>query len=428
MSDWLVVGLEGRLFWTTKETKIQFRGRELLLRPPTDSFEADIVTTYSPPGTHDEALVIVRQFLSSLAWVRGGTVREIGTTGGSHPIHIGKASAHTGQGLQSALVDFEVRLDYLPDPTDPRTRLALAFYREALGLNNLSYKFLGFFKIINVLHKNGSSQVSWINQVIDSLYDHTAKERIEQLKTTEINVGQYLYQSGRCAVAHAFAEPLVDPENPEDSKRLQRDLPVVKALAQYVIEKEFGVKSEQTIWREHLYQLEGFRGALGQEILGRIKKEENVEVQEIPALPRLSLMVRGLEHLNIFKGVDAEIIGISEGCLFVDCHSTDKLAHCRLCLNLKEELLEFDPIEGMGILDDGTSRSAKYGADRARIKKQLCLNGVLEVWNAETDMLFGRTDPFMFTNIDISASVQNLDREIGLYEQMAKDREGQTSQ
>lgn len=77
MSQWLVVGLEGRLFWTTKETKIKFRGRELLLRPPTDRFEADIVTTYFPPGTHDEALIIVRQFLSSLAWVRDGTVRKM---------------------------------------------------------------------------------------------------------------------------------------------------------------------------------------------------------------------------------------------------------------------------------------------------------------------------------------------------------------
>ena len=53
------------------------------------------------------------------------------------------------------LISPRLELDYLPDPEDPRARLALALYREALGLNNDAYQYLGFFKILDILHAKG---------------------------------------------------------------------------------------------------------------------------------------------------------------------------------------------------------------------------------------------------------------------------------
>ena len=50
-----------------------------------------------------------------------------------------------------------------------------------------------------------------------------------------------LYESGRCAVAHAFADPLVDPDDLADLRRLSADLDVVRALAEYLIEHELHV-------------------------------------------------------------------------------------------------------------------------------------------------------------------------------------------
>lgn len=50
MSQWLVVGLDRRSFWPTKETKILFRGRDLLLRPATDKFEAQSEDRYHALG------------------------------------------------------------------------------------------------------------------------------------------------------------------------------------------------------------------------------------------------------------------------------------------------------------------------------------------------------------------------------------------
>jgi hypothetical protein len=51
----------------------------------------------------------------------------------------------------------------------------------------------------------------------------------------------------------------VDPDDPQDTERLARDLPLMKAVAEYAIEHELGVRSMRTIWREHLYELAGFR-------------------------------------------------------------------------------------------------------------------------------------------------------------------------
>jgi len=73
------------------------------------------------------------------------------------------------------------------------------------------------------------------------LNDIPAQERLTTLQNVEPDVAQYLYESGRCAVAHAFADPLVDPDDLTDLRRLSADLDVVRALAEYLIEHELHV-------------------------------------------------------------------------------------------------------------------------------------------------------------------------------------------
>jgi len=50
------------------------------------------------------------------------------------------------------MINPKFRIDYLPEHTNPKGQLCLALYREALNLNSKPFQFLGFFKIINVLH------------------------------------------------------------------------------------------------------------------------------------------------------------------------------------------------------------------------------------------------------------------------------------
>ena len=177
-----------------------------------------------------------------------------------------------------------------------------------------------------------------------------------------------------------------------------------------------------TIWSEHLYQLSGFHTLIGPEIVSKLKEKAEVSSSIIPKLPNLSIRLRDQLHLSAFENLMPEIIAGQEGCLIVDCHSNDNLVLFRLSLNFAEERLEFDAIKGVHIADDGTATSPQYAADHGHLMKGLCLNGQLEVWDASQETILGRTDPFIPVNIDTRATVENLDRQIEKFEQLAKER------
>jgi hypothetical protein len=75
---------------------------------------------------------------------------------------------------------------------------------------------------------------------LPQIKDDLARERIEDLENREENVPQYLYVSGRCAVAHAYTTPIVDPDNIQDLQRLSHDRDIIKAIAEFLIETDLG--------------------------------------------------------------------------------------------------------------------------------------------------------------------------------------------
>jgi hypothetical protein len=130
--------------------------------------------------------------------------------------------------------------------SDPKVRIALALYREAGSVRGTPYEFLGYFKVINTRYSSGREQIAWINQTLPSLEDNDAKKRVAELSVTEKDIGQCLYDSGRCAVAHAFKDPVVDPDDPNDVYRLGADMPVARALAEHLIEYEYRINWESS--------------------------------------------------------------------------------------------------------------------------------------------------------------------------------------
>ena len=79
-----------------------------------------------------------------------------------------------------------------------------------------------------------------------SLTNEECIERIKLIEKSQGDPADYLYKSGRCAVAHAFADPIVDPDDVSDLHRLSEDLWLMQNLTAYLIEKSFGIK--QSIW------------------------------------------------------------------------------------------------------------------------------------------------------------------------------------
>jgi|Wag4MinimDraft_17_1082658.scaffolds.fasta_scaffold00192_3 hypothetical protein len=122
-------------------------------------------------------------------------------------------------------------------------KLALGIYKEGISSNSIFYKFLSFFKIINIKNGTGSDQKEWINNNIKKLKN--SKTKVKKLKNNEIsNIGKHLYESGRCAIAHANTQPVVDANKFQDIQRISSDTFIIKELAEIFIKEELNVKDK----------------------------------------------------------------------------------------------------------------------------------------------------------------------------------------
>ncbi len=234
MKWWMIVTVENSALWPTEETTVDFMGNELILRPPTDKDAADVRMHYEHPEDRLHAFETILRFLSALSWSKRCPARARLRIECTAPMRGGK-------GINSPIICQGFAPANLKTPYDSKARLATAIYREAKSVRNTLYEFLSYFKIINIVYRNGSLQKNWINNTISHLSDRKALDRIDQLRSAESDIGAYLYESGRCAVAHAGVDPVVDPDNPNEFLRLSADMPVAQALAEYLMVNELGL-------------------------------------------------------------------------------------------------------------------------------------------------------------------------------------------
>lgn len=71
--------------------------------------------------------------------------------------------------------------------------------------------------------------------------DVQARERIAKHTADGIDLARYLYKGCRCAVAHASLKKGLSPDDVGSRKLLSGALPIIRALAEYAIEYEFGI-------------------------------------------------------------------------------------------------------------------------------------------------------------------------------------------
>jgi len=87
--------------------------------------------------------------------------------------------------------------------------------------------------------------MSWINNNIHKIGNDHIINTINKLKKNGVmDLGELLYISGRCAIAHASlqsGEPIADPDSHDDQIRIARDLPIAKALAGIFIREELNI-------------------------------------------------------------------------------------------------------------------------------------------------------------------------------------------
>jgi len=421
MGRWAVVGVQSLVPWPKADTELSFRGSTLILRPETPDWAASVAFEHPGSMRTEDAFKLIRNFLSSVSWANHAPIREVGALSGSGPFLVGKGP-RTG-----TVVTDRFRQDYIPEPPDERSRLALALYREALSLESIPYKYLTFFKIINVLYPTGAQQRAWLTAHLPLVRNSKALERIRELTLQVTDPAAYMYESGRCAIAHAYNQPLIDPDDMEDNRRLSMDLPVLEELAEYLIETELGVKSSHTVWREHLYQLEGFRDLLGEDLIARLKRREPITTAEIPALPGLTICVRDKPTLPSFTDLSASVIGVDDGTIWLACDTRDGSLKVVLGLAVADEYLVFDPEQHVAVRGERNLNALKARRDHMTLFADLLRNGQLAIVDAASGKQLGRTDAYVGMNIDVSRTLRSLDETMSALDREIAQLSGQTT-
>ena len=242
MDRWLNVGVKGGAAWPTEETSIEFGGYTLVLKPATRDTDQSVHISLRVIS-EVEALTLINRFLSILSWCDNQPMENrYGWSGNPVPISVPREVRLVGT---SIAFPFNRRLEQ-----NEKARLALALFREGRTVNSTPFEFLSYFKILNIFWQdkwgtiNGKRQnpiIEGIRKMLPLLRSHLAVSRVRTLGKTETDVSQYLYESGRCAVAHAYADPIIDPDDVSDLRRLSEDLYIVKEIAGYLIEEELKV-------------------------------------------------------------------------------------------------------------------------------------------------------------------------------------------
>ena len=248
---WLTAGVASSIPWPSFDVCVKYAGDEYFLRGSERDGKP------SPPGITiacngdsgaDEAIAKILRFTSILSWFESGYVDVSGYVYGSHPILYGGRTVYSSMGIVGTK---SFNCNHMPIVEDDNVRKALAFWREGKRLDEVhdSYSFLSFYKVIKSQFRDGKNRGRWISANIDKLTDRAAK-RVAELRAAGIDVANHLFESGRCAVAHASLEgEIIDPDIPADRKRLSADLVIIEELARIYIRDELGVPDSRSLYR-----------------------------------------------------------------------------------------------------------------------------------------------------------------------------------
>ena len=246
MERWLNCGVTTQVYWPPERKEVKYGVHTFVLLPKTSENSASVHLEVSRLP-RERGMTLVNRFLSALCWkCDEPAINHYGWSGNPIPVAVPKHRISFGYSPTEAFPNEVYEI------TDEKAQLAIALYREARSLDSVPFQFLSFFKILNVFWKD--KYTKGVNELIEQLRatlplitDKECQDRIAEIHSENGDPAEYLYKSGRCAVAHAFTDPIVDPDDVSDLHRLSRDLWLMRNLTAYLIEREFDI--HQSIWR-----------------------------------------------------------------------------------------------------------------------------------------------------------------------------------
>lgn len=250
--SWMSLSVKTNIEWPVMETELVYLGRQFHLRPP-NTFHAPDIIVECAASDFDSAHSAVLELMSVLSWLKRQRIEPITPgkhTSSSPPMQIGPPPQ-----IQNITEGFDCR--YFPDLSNQHARMALACFRDALQNTNVMQAFLSYWKLASLLYPDGKpDQFQFLETKLQALEPSSdAGIRIAELLKTGLTYRQlvqtHLYGERRCAIAHATSGFVVNPDSSGDLDAVRKDLCIMYALADSIIRNEFGVESEEELYRKN---------------------------------------------------------------------------------------------------------------------------------------------------------------------------------
>jgi hypothetical protein len=401
--DWLCLNIESGAAWPTRAQPFTFEGHQLWVMPHTSDNYPGLAMNRPADLDRDDAWALLHRALSYVAWMENSGAMVAFRSGGNLPRMMGLGGKGGGVILRDTFDFSEVH-----EAADERGRMALALMREARGLNHPAYAFLSFFRVLEVAIPNGKARGDWVAANLENAGDHRAKEAVAKLRETGIeDIGVHLRESGRHAIAHAKADPIINPDDPRDAKRLQAELPIIEGLAVLAVETQLGIQTSHSIWKEHLYELKGWKRIFGADVVAAVLAGIPPEEGQVVDAPTINVRLRRGDPYAPFEAMTPVQAGYGDQRIEVVYRSADSLVDLVFWLNFAEERLVFDVQNSIKGWDDGSVAAARNGKEIDRFFRDYFLNGELQMWNAENGELISRCDAFLPINVMVNIDAFN---------------------
>ncbi len=407
---WLIAAMHHSISWPQNDVVLRYDGNEYFLRglePERQSkgpVSASILVRHVDRANLEATLDRVYRFTSVLGWFKRGYVDVVDYITASHPIGFSAAGVRPGP-MDGSPNGFNC--NFMPVIEGGNVRRALAFWREGLHLEHVhqGYAFLSFYKVIESQFAEGGARGEWINNAIPHLTEKGG-ERVATLHAENIDVGRHIYESGRCAIAHAsLGRDLVDPDVASDRVRIAKDLDMVRALAMKYIREELGVPDEMDVYRNRdalrpLYQF--------------LTSQQVADLKAEGSVPRRSNGLNGL-HVSINKWPDPPWAAMENLTLtVVRAHDGVILLRARNDLDTLSIGFVLSFRDGQAHPDLDTS-GARPGCPREEIavleyQKAVLGNGIIELRFPNGEKIVCRE--VIAVNIDIGRTFSAIDEQI----------------
>jgi hypothetical protein len=261
MRSWWLIGVGYRYIWPAEQLEVGFGDASVILIPPDiDRLVPTIAVAYQddshpePLGGYryrqdlgeprrpdlTEAIRTARRFMSAATWWHRIPLEEVassGTSGRPGPLSRpdGVPPVQTAPGI---------RWDGIRCMTSSDALIALALWREAAVSFVPSHRVLTYSRILEVgLPAGGGPE--WTRRVeglLPLLTDIEALAERERAADSGGRLAARLYDDFRCASAHAREDGRrYDPDEPADWAEFFEVAPLLRGLAEVLMEMELGL-------------------------------------------------------------------------------------------------------------------------------------------------------------------------------------------